>query len=83
MAKTTLPDAVALLRARDWEGAHVIVQDSEVPLASWAHGIVHLIEGDESNARYWYSAAGRPFPGMQAIDAEIEALQAMLGPAAV
>jgi len=88
MKKGPLADAIALLRARDWEGAHVIVQDrsthdNKETHASWAHGIVHLIEGDESNARYWYSAAGRPFPGMTAIDAEIEALQAMLGPTAV
>lgn len=72
----TLHTALALLRARDWEGAHVIVQEYAEPLASWAHGIVHLIEGDESNARYWYKLAAREFPGMDAIDAEIEVLHA-------
>jgi hypothetical protein len=24
-------------------------------------GIVHLMEGDTANARYWYGRAGRPF----------------------
>ena len=24
-------------------------------------GIVHLMEGDTGNARYWYGRAGRPF----------------------
>ena len=71
----TLADTVALLRSRDWEAAHEIAQASKEPLAAWAHGIVHLIEGDESNARYWYTEAGRAFPGMAAIDAEIAALE--------
>lgn len=74
MAGKSLIDTVALLHARDWEAAHVIAQDSTEPLAAWAHGIVHLIEGDESNARYWYGEAARKFPGMHAIDAEIIAL---------
>ena len=74
MAKRPLREAVALLVARDWQAAHEIAQDSDEPLAAWAHGIVHLIEGDESNARYWYAQAKRGFPGMGAIDAEIDAL---------
>ena len=79
MEKKPLLEALSHLRKRDWEAAHVIVQDSNAPLASWAHGIVHLIEGDEPNARYWYRHAGREFPGMDAIDAEIEKLQSTLG----
>ncbi len=76
-----LADTIALLRARDWQAAHEIVQASKEPGAAWAHGIVHLIEGDESNARYWYELAQRPFPGMEAIDAEIKALSSALGKA--
>lgn len=71
----TLSDTIAMLRARDWQAAHEIAQDSKEPGAAWAHGIVHLIEGDESNARYWYKLAKRAFPGMGAIDAEIAALE--------
>ena len=74
----TLADSIALLRSRKWEAAHEIAQASKEPLAAWAHGIVHLIEGDESNARYWYAEAGRAFPGMEAIDAEVAALTADL-----
>ena len=79
MAHKPLVEAVALLEARDWQAAHAIAQDNDAPLASWTHDIVHLIEGDESNARYWYRLAGREFPGMDAIDAEIAALKADLG----
>ncbi len=75
MAAKNLADTIALLRARKWEAAHEIAQDSKAPLAAWAHGIVHLIEGDESNARYWYAESGRAFPGMDAIEAEIDALE--------
>ena len=75
-----LADTIPLLSARDWEAAHVIAQDSKEPLAAWAHGIVHLIEGDEANARYWYGAAKRDFPGMGAIDAEIALLEKALLP---
>ncbi len=78
MAAKSLSDTVALLEARDWQAAHEIAQESNAPLAAWAHGIVHLIEGDESNARYWYGQAGRPFPGMGEIDAEIARLKAGL-----
>ena len=75
MKNKTLPDAIALLEARDWQGAHAIAQESDEPHAAWAHGIVHIIEGDEANARYWYGQAGRAFPGMSAIDAEIAMLK--------
>jgi hypothetical protein len=78
VANKPLLEAVAMLEARDWRGAHAIVQDDDTPLAFWAHGIVHLIEGDETNARYWYRLAGRTFPGMGAIDAEIAALKGNL-----
>ena len=78
MAAKPLADTIALLEARDWQAAHEIAQASGEPLAAWAHGIVHLIEGDESNARYWYGQAKRAFPGMGAIDAEIVALKTSL-----
>lgn len=75
-----LADTIAMLRARDWQAAHEIAQESKEPLAAWAHGIVHIIEGDESNARYWYKLAKRPFPGMTTVDAEIALLERDLTP---
>ncbi|MGD0529403.1 MAG: hypothetical protein ABSE49_29965, partial [Polyangiaceae bacterium] len=53
-----------------------IVQDDPSPLAAWMHGIVHLIEGDASNARYWYGQASRPFPAGPDVRGEIEAARA-------
>jgi hypothetical protein len=46
------------------------------------HGIVHLLEGDVSNARYWYGQAGRAFPGQGAVRTEIEAVRAAVDPQA-
>lgn len=80
MAAKPLSATIALLRARDWQAAHEIAQDSKEPLAAWAHAIVHIIEGDESNARYWYQQAKRPFPGMDSADAEIALLERSLTP---
>ncbi|MGE0622473.1 MAG: hypothetical protein AB7I04_17900 [Pseudomonadales bacterium] len=68
--------AVAHLEAGDWEAAHRIVQDDDGPLAAWAHGIVHILEGDMDNAGYWYRRAGRPLPDAAAVDGEIAALKA-------
>lgn len=75
MKKDELSKALGLLRKGDWEAAHLIVQKDEAsPLACWAHGIVHLMEGDTSNARYWYGQARRKLPSNFSISGEIKAL---------
>ena len=79
MKKAELAQALALLRRGDWEAAHRIVQkDEDSPLACWAHGIVHLMEGDTSNARYWYREAKRELPRHPSISEEIDSLDAAL-----
>lgn len=76
MSKKDLRQAVALLAGGDWRGAHEIVQqDEESRLACWAHGIVHLMEGDVANAGYWYRVAGRVLRKDVSIEAEIAALR--------
>ena len=72
--------AVSHLEKGDWQAAHAIVQeDEDSRLFCWAHGIVHIMEGDRSNARYWYRRAGRPFDVDTAAAQEIKALKAELG----
>jgi hypothetical protein len=79
MMEKDLRQAVALLAAGDWKAAHAIVQDDEESrLSCWAHGIVHLMEGDAANARYWYRRAGRAFRGDVSIEDEIATLKASL-----
>lgn len=57
----TLRAALALLDEGDWEAAHKIVQNDDSPTACWIHGVVHVMEGDLDNARYWYRRAQRTF----------------------
>ena len=72
--------AVGHLERGDWQAAHGIVQkDEDSPLFCWAHGIVHLMEGDLANARYWYREAKRKFPGNFSVAAEIAALKNACG----
>ena len=79
-ARTELRTALAHLERGDWQAAHAIVQkDEEGSLACWAHGIVHLMEGDVSNARYWYGQAHRAFPERPVIEDEIAALKNAIG----
>ena len=73
-----LARAVELLAAGAWEQAHDIVQKEESTLAAWLHGIVHTLEGDLDNARYWYRRADRVFPGRDALQAEIAAARRMV-----
>jgi hypothetical protein len=54
-------EALALLERGDWQQAHAIVQQHETQEAAWLHGIVHVLEGDLDNARYWYTRAKRTF----------------------
>jgi hypothetical protein len=69
----SLVRAVELLAAGAWQQAHAIVQQEESALAAWLHGIVHTLEGDLDNARYWYRKADRVFPGRDAVQGEIAA----------
>ncbi len=71
--------ALDKLKAGDWNAAHKIAQDDESEAGSWLHGIVHIVEGDDSNARYWYQRAGRKFPGMDAVESESAALRNAAG----
>ena len=73
-----LARAVELLEAGDWQAAHEIVQKDTSELAAWLHGLVHTLEGDLGNARYWYRKAGRAFPGPDAVREEIAAARQRL-----
>ena len=80
LRRQELETALAHLQRGDWQAAHAIVQkDERSPRACWAHGIVHLMEGDEANARYWYGVAKRRFPEAPSASRELAALKRELG----
>lgn len=78
MSVDPMEKAVKHLEAGEWKAAHEIVQKDASWLGCWAHGIVHLIEGDFDNAKYWYRRAHRPLPYGNTAGAEIAALKATL-----
>jgi len=43
----------------DWDAAHKIVQDESDANSAWVHAYLHRVEGDLSNAGYWYRQAGQ------------------------
>ena len=76
MTKPELRRALDHMEKGEWQAAHKIVQeDEDSPLACWAHGIVHLMEGDVPNARYWYGQAGRKLPSDPVIAEELKELR--------
>ena len=76
---TPLVRALELLAEGRWRPAHEIVQKDESALGAWLHGIVHTLEGDLDNARYWYKRAKREFPGAGAVKKEIAAVRLHMG----
>jgi len=56
MDKSKLIAAAETALAGDWHKAHEIVQqDEHDPMACWIHAVLHKIEGDSWNSRYWYA----------------------------
>ena len=51
--------AIDLALAGQWDAAHRVVQQYETDAtAAWIHAVLHKIEGDRDNSRYWYLRAG-------------------------
>jgi hypothetical protein len=44
----------------EWQAAHEIAQADDGAEGAWVHAWLHRIEGDLSNAGYWYRRAHRP-----------------------
>ena len=61
----------------DWDVAHKIVQDESTKDAAWVHAYLHRVEGDLSNAGYWYRQAGQPV-AKDALEAEWERIVSAL-----
>jgi hypothetical protein len=75
-AASTLPPGLSLeaqalwhCKHGNWEASHNIAQDIHTPLGSWIHALLHVMEGDQWNADYWFSKAGKPSRKPPQIDA--------------
>ena len=75
-----LIDGIAKAKAGEWDEAHRIAQSLEGNRhADWFHAILHKIEGDASNSRYWYSRTEKSYESYADPDAELDALKDSLG----
>ena len=61
----------------EWDRAHKVVQEEESRDAAWVHAYLHRVEGDLSNAGYWYRQAGQP-TATDSLQAEWERIAATL-----
>jgi hypothetical protein len=78
-SRADLTRAVDLALAGEWKAAHEIVQqDEEDATSCWIHAVLHKIEGDASNARYWYTRAGQAYEAYADARAELAAIKAVL-----
>ena len=72
--------AVEKALAGDWQAAHLIVQEhEESDLANWIHAVCHRMEGDVSNALYWYRRVRREYRESVAPADELREIEKALG----
>lgn len=76
--KDDLLRAIKLAQAGEWDAAHQIVQQHEDGTAAWIHAVLHKIEGDLSNSRYWYQRANRMDRASDEPQTELAAIEAIL-----
>lgn len=77
-SKNDLLRAIELALAGEWDAAHEVVQQYEDGIAAWIHAVLHKMEDDPSNARYWYRRADRMDCVADEPRAELAAIQTEL-----
>ncbi len=79
MNKTALNAAVQAMLDGDWDTSHKIAQDYSDAMANWLHAVLHKIEGDEWNSKYWYArTAGRKYEDFAYAQDELIEIQRLL-----
>ena len=79
ISRAELAQACDLALAGDWTGAHILVQrDEDDRVSCWIHAVLHKIEGDAANSRYWYGQAGQFYESYADPRAELNAIKATL-----
>jgi len=57
--KEHLIEAIQFALDGEWDASHKIVQEFSDYYANWIHAVLHKIEGDEWNSKYWYQRTNR------------------------
>jgi hypothetical protein len=66
--------ATDLALSGNWQQAHIIAQESNDAMACWIHAVLHKIEGDESNSRYWYARSNANYEDYADANTELKAI---------
>ena len=78
-AKEELISAIDAALTGDWKTGHAIAQRHEGDAtADWLHAVLHKIEGDSENSRYWYRRVAHTFEEYADPQAELAAIRATL-----
>ena len=79
MNKAALITAVQAALDGDWDKSHNIAQDYTDTTANWIHAVLHKIEGDVWNSKYWYAkTAGKQYTDFDDATTELEAILSVL-----
>lgn len=79
MNKDALLKAVQLALDGDWDASHKIAQDYSDSMANWIHAVLHKIEGDVWNSKYWYArTAGKNYEDFADASNELREIQRLL-----
>ena len=70
--------AIDLALQGKWDDSHLIVQELNTTLAQRIHAVLHKIEGDESNSRYWYGRSGYSFDEFVNSTEELQVIKASI-----
>jgi hypothetical protein len=63
----------------DWHDAHNIAQKYNDTSANWIHAVLHKIEGDKWNSKYWYAKTdGKKYEDFNDVTLELLAIQVNL-----
>jgi hypothetical protein len=78
-SKEDLISAIDAALSGDWERAHEVAQRHEGhPAADWLHAVLHKIEGDDGNSRYWYARVAHTFDEYADPKNELAAIRATI-----
>lgn len=74
--KEALIIAAQAARDGDWHKSHSIAQDYSDATANWIHAVLHKIEGDVWNSKYWYARTnGKKYENFIDANEELKAIQ--------
>jgi hypothetical protein len=72
-------NAIAAAQAGDWERTHEIVMQHADVLSCWIHALVHKVDGDVGNSRYWYARTSHVYEDFVDVVEELAAIKKMAG----